>query len=56
MRCNNCGKTVPNTTINCPYCSQKIDPNQLYVDKSIVEEEPAPTSTKDKLLSFARKR
>jgi hypothetical protein len=56
MRCNNCGKTVPNTTINCPYCSQKIDPNQLYVDKSIVEEEQTPTSTKDKLLSFARKR
>ena len=55
MRCNNCGKTVPNTTVNCPYCSKDIDPNQMYIDNSVIEQPVESNNIKDKLLSFARK-
>ena len=55
MRCNNCGKTVPNTTINCPYCLKDIDPNQEFVDSSIINQEQTPTNPKDKIIAFARK-
>ena len=56
MRCNNCGKTVPNTTINCPYCSKQIDPNQVYVDKSLLEEPTTPNNPKDKIIEFSKKK
>jgi len=56
MRCNNCGKIVPNTTINCPYCSNKIDPNQVYVDKSLLEENTTPNTPKDKIIEFSKKK
>ena len=56
MRCNNCGKTVPNTTINCPYCSNKIDPNQVYVDKSLLEDTNVASTPKDKIIEFSKKK
>ena len=56
MRCNNCGKTVPNTTINCPYCSNQIDPNQVFVDKSLLEEPNVPNNPKDKIIEFSKKK
>ena len=56
MRCNNCGKIVPNTTIDCPYCSNKIDPNQVYVDKSLLEVNNTPNNPKDKIIEFSKKK
>ena len=56
MRCNNCGKTVPNTTVNCPYCTKQIDPNQLYVDSSIIEKTPIANTPKEKIIEFAKKK
>ena len=56
MRCNNCGKTVPNTTINCPYCAKAIDPNQVFIDNSDVIPNSEPTTAKDKLIAFASKK
>ncbi len=56
MRCNNCGKTVPNTTIDCPYCSNRIDPNQVYVDKSLLEENNVPNNPTDKIIEFSKKK
>ena len=56
MRCNNCGKTVPNTTVNCPYCTKQIDPNQLYVDSSIIEKSPVANTPKEKIIEFAKKK
>ena len=27
MRCNHCSKTIPEVSINCPYCKEIVDPN-----------------------------
>ena len=27
MKCNHCNKTIPEVSINCPYCREIVDPN-----------------------------
>ena len=27
MKCNHCNKTIPEVSINCPFCKEIVDPN-----------------------------